>query len=108
VRTKGRLPEAVETGTYYVVSEALANAVKHASASSVAVEVAADDGMLRVSVRDDGVGGADLGGGSGLVGLKDRVEALGGRLVLRSERGAGTTLFVELPLARAPAPAATS
>jgi signal transduction histidine kinase len=98
VRTKGRLPEPIEVGTYFVVSEALTNVAKHARASSVTVDVEAVDGVLRLSVRDDGVGGADFGRGSGLVGLKDRVEALGGRIAVESARGAGTALRVELPL----------
>jgi len=107
-----RLPEQVEVAAYYVVSEALTNAVKHAGASVVhvvaevhvaaEVRVAADvrdGGQLWVQVRDDGRGGAHFGHGSGLVGLRDRVEALGGRLSLRSEPGAGTTLEVVLPVA---------
>jgi signal transduction histidine kinase len=97
--SEGRLPEPVEVAAYYVVSEALANAAKHARASSVTVAVEAADQVLRVSVGDDGVGGADLARGSGLVGLKDRVEALGGRLALHSEPGAGTSLAAELPFA---------
>jgi signal transduction histidine kinase len=98
VDANGRLPEAVEVAAYYVVSEALANAAKHARASRVAVEIEAEGDVLHVRVRDDGVGGADLAGGSGLVGLKDRVEALGGRIMLQSVPGAGTNLSVELPL----------
>jgi signal transduction histidine kinase/uncharacterized protein YoaH (UPF0181 family) len=98
VRTTGRLPEPIEVGAYFVVSEALTNVAKHARASSVAVDVEAVDGVLRLSVRDDGVGGAAFERGSGLVGLKDRVEALGGRIAVESARGAGTTLRVELPL----------
>ena len=98
VRTGGRLPEAVEVGAYYVVSEALANVAQHAQASSVGVQVELGEGVLHVRVRDDGVGGADFRGGSGLVGLKDRVEALGGRITLESESGRGTTLAAELPL----------
>ena len=98
IGAEGRLPERVEVAAYYVVSEALANAAKHAQASTVAVDVQADDGVLRVSVRDDGVGGADFGAGSGLVGLKDRVEALGGHITLRSEQGRGTSVSVELPV----------
>jgi signal transduction histidine kinase/CHASE3 domain sensor protein len=98
VRTEGRLPEPIEVGAYFVVSEALANVAKHARASSVAVDVEAVDGVLRLSVRDDGVGGAGFDRGSGLVGLKDRVEALGGRIDVDSARGAGTTLRVKLPL----------
>ena len=99
VRTSGRLPEPVEVAAYYVASEALTNAAKHAMASVVAVEVEEADGSLRISVRDDGVGGADCAGGSGLVGLKDRVEALGGRISVESPPGAGTSIEVELPLA---------
>jgi PAS domain S-box-containing protein len=94
-----RLPERVEVSAYYVVAEALTNAAKHAQASAVTVAVDADDNVLRVSVRDDGVGGADLTRGTGLVGLKDRVEALGGRITVDSPRGSGTTLQVRLPLA---------
>jgi signal transduction histidine kinase len=98
VRVARRPPEPIEVGAYYVVSEALANAAKHADASVVAVEAEAVDGVLRISVRDDGVGGAGFAHGSGLVGLKDRVEALGGRIELVSPRGAGTSVEVELPL----------
>jgi signal transduction histidine kinase len=100
VGVDGRLPEPIELAAYYVVSEALTNTAKHASASATAidVEVAADGGMLRVCVRDDGDGGADLARGSGLVGLTDRVEALGGRLAVHSPPGAGTHLQVALPL----------
>ncbi|MEN3281706.1 MAG: hypothetical protein V7607_2846, partial [Solirubrobacteraceae bacterium] len=98
VSVAGRMPEPIEVGAYFVVSEALTNAAKHADASSVAVDVEAVDGVLRLCVRDDGVGGADFGRGSGLVGLKDRVEALGGRIAVESARGAGTALRVELPL----------
>jgi signal transduction histidine kinase len=101
VRTQGRLPEQVEVGTYYIVSEALTNAAKHANASEVAVGVEAITGVLHVSVRDDGTGGADFGCGTGLVGLKDRVEALGGQISLHSPRGTGTTLRAELPLTTA-------
>jgi signal transduction histidine kinase len=93
-----RLPEQVEVAAYYVVSEALTNAAKHAEASVVHVDVRARDGSLHVSVRDDGVGGADAGRGSGLVGLNDRVEALGGTISVSSPVGLGTVLLVELPL----------
>lgn len=99
VRAEGRLPEPIEVAAYYVVAEALTNAAKHAQASCVTVVVEAPDGLLRVSVRDDGIGGADFARGSGLVGLKDRAEALGGRMVLHSPPGSGTNLRVELPLA---------
>ena len=98
VRVEGRLPDTVEVGAYRAVSEGLTNAVKHAGATSVAVEVTADDELLRISVRDDGVGGADFGHGTGLVELRDRVEALGGGLTLRSDPGRGTSLSIELPL----------
>jgi signal transduction histidine kinase len=98
VQVSGRLAAPVEIAAYYVVSEALTNTAKHASAGAVVVEVAADDRVLRVGVRDDGCGGADFGSGSGLDGLKDRVEALGGRITLHSPVGAGTTLEVHLPL----------
>jgi len=98
VRTDGRLPESLEVGAYYVVSEALTNAAKHAHASAVVVEVKPVDGALLVCVRDDGIGGAEVGRGSGLVGLKDRVEALGGRISVQSAPGAGTSVRAELPL----------
>jgi signal transduction histidine kinase len=99
VHADERLPEPVEVSAYYVVSEALTNTAKHARASAVRVEVEVAADVLRVAVRDDGTGGADLARGSGLVGLKDRVEALGGRIFLDSPRGAGTSLRVEFPLA---------
>lgn len=98
VRTNGRMPERVEVAAYYVVSEALANAAKHGNASAVAVRVEAVCDRLRVGIDDDGVGGARFDRGSGLLGLKDRVEALGGRIALQSVPGAGTSLSVELPL----------
>jgi signal transduction histidine kinase len=100
LRAEGRLPEPVEVAAYYIVSEALANAAKHAQASKVSVDVEVGEGMLHLRVHDDGVGGADFARGSGLVGLKDRVGALGGRITLQSEPGAGTSLAVELPFAR--------
>jgi signal transduction histidine kinase len=95
-----RLPEHIEVAAYYVVSEALTNAAKYAGASVVHVAVETRDGMLSVSVRDDGQGGADPAHGSGLVGLKDRAEAVGGTMSLQSSPGAGTALRVELPLAQ--------
>jgi signal transduction histidine kinase len=98
MRAGGRLPEHVEVSAYYVVAEALTNVAKHACASAVSVEVEVAGDVLRVAVRDDGAGGAGFTGGSGLAGLRDRVEALGGRIVLHSPRGAGTSLRVELPL----------
>jgi signal transduction histidine kinase len=93
-----RLPEHVEVAAYYVVSEALTNAAKHANASVVNVELDAPDATLRLAIRDNGIGGADLRNGSGLVGLSDRVEALGGKLQLTSPPGNGTALLVEIPL----------
>jgi len=98
VRVARRLPGPVEIAAYYVVSEALTNTAKHAGATAATVEVTADGGVLRVCVRDDGRGGADFGHGSGLVGLRDRVEALGGRLNLDNAPGAGTAVEVRIPL----------
>jgi len=98
VRARERLPEPVEVAAYYAVAEALTNAAKHAHASFVSVEAEVIDGDLRVSVQDDGVGGANPGRGSGLVGLADRVEALGGKLTLHSPPDGGTTLHIDLPL----------
>jgi signal transduction histidine kinase len=97
VGTQGRLPERVEVAAYYVVAEALTNMAKHAGASVVQVDVDVDDGPVRLAIRDDGVGGADPSRGSGLVGLKDRVEATGGILRVESRPGQGTYLLVELP-----------
>jgi signal transduction histidine kinase len=99
VRAEGRLPQQLEVSVYYVISEALANTAKHAHASTIIVAVEAFGDVLRVSVCDDGAGGADFTSGTGLVGLKDRVEALGGRISLDSPPGAGTALRAELPLA---------
>jgi len=93
-----RLPQRIELGAYYVVSEALTNAAKHADASRVSIAVKEADGFVRMSVRDDGTGGARFVPGSGLIGLKDRVEALGGRLSVESVPRTGTTLEVEIPL----------
>jgi signal transduction histidine kinase len=96
-----QLPERIEVAAYYIVSEAMTNAAKHAHASVVRVAVEVHEQLLRVSVRDDGRGGADPAGGSGLVGLKDRAEAMGGTMSLRSPLGAGTSLQVDLPVAAA-------
>jgi len=98
VRTRERLYEQIEVTAYYVVSEALANAAKHAKASAVHVQVDTTGGALRLDVRDDGVGGADPARGSGLIGLKDRVEANGGTFRLKSRYGEGTQLLIELPI----------
>jgi signal transduction histidine kinase len=104
VAIDGRLPEGIELAAYYVDSEALTNTAKHAHAVVVDVQVETDGNVLDVFLRDDGRGGADLTRGTGLVGLTDRVEALGGRLALHSPPGAGTTMHVTLPLPAADAP----
>jgi signal transduction histidine kinase len=93
-----RLSEPIEAAAYYVVSEALANAAKHARASQAEVRVEAGGGRLRIRVRDDGIGGADLARGSGLIGLGDRVAALGGTIEIASPPERGTSVSVELPL----------
>jgi len=98
VRAGARLPEPVEVAVYYVVSEALTNAAKHAHASVVQVGVGARDGVLELSIRDDGSGGADPTRGSGLIGITDRVDALGGTIELASPVGQGTTLLITLPI----------
>jgi signal transduction histidine kinase len=98
VRTDRRLPEPVEVAAYYVVSEALTNAAKHASASVVHVDLEADHSIVQLTIHDDGVGGADPGQGSGLIGLRDRIEALGGKIELASPAGGGTSLFVKIPI----------
>jgi signal transduction histidine kinase len=101
VRADVGLPERVEVAAYYVVSEALTNAAKHARALVVHVTVRERDDMLEVCVRDDGRGGADPTRGSGLLGLKDRAEAIGGTLSFESVAGEGTSLHVHLPLDKA-------
>jgi len=93
-----RLPEPVEVAAYYVVSEALANAGKHAQASVVHIDVEDQDGFLSLVVEDDGVGGVDPAQGSGLTGLRDRVEALGGRFEVVSGPGRGTALHARIPV----------
>jgi len=98
VRTRERLPERLEVTAYYVISEALANAAKHSQASAVHIGIELAGAVIRVSVRDDGTGGADPLRGSGLVGLKDRVAAVGGTLNVQSRPGEGTTLLTELPV----------
>src|ERR1700761_4093154 len=98
VRVTGRVIETAEAAAYYAVAEALTNTAKHAHASAVTVEVAAGERVLHVRVQDDGCGGADFDRGSGLVGLRDRVEAFGGQLLLDSPSGAGPVLDVVLPL----------
>jgi signal transduction histidine kinase len=98
VRAEGRMPEPVEVAAYYIVSEALTNAAKHAQASNVQVTLDVRGSVLRIAVHDNGLGGADPTRGSGLLGLKDRAEAIGGTIVLESRREAGTSLVAELPL----------
>jgi signal transduction histidine kinase len=102
VRVDGRLPEPVEVGAYYVVSEMLANAAKHARASMIQVDAETSGGTLRVRVHDDGIGGATPARGSGLLGLKDRIEALGGTFSVHSPAGRGTTVSCQLPLTSSP------
>jgi signal transduction histidine kinase len=97
VGLQSRLPELVEVAAYYVVSESLANIGKHAQATSVSINVARTDGVVVIEVADDGVGGADTEHGSGLRGLADRVEALGGRLRVWSPAGGGTRVWAEMP-----------
>jgi PAS domain S-box-containing protein len=99
MQTDARLPENVGVTAYYVASEALTNAAKHARASEVRITVDVDDRWLVLTIRDDGVGGADPSRGSGLIGLHDRVAALGGALAVRSEPGAGTVLTAQIPVA---------
>jgi signal transduction histidine kinase len=98
VRADRRFPEPVEVTAYYLVSEALTNAAKYAETPVVDVTVASEGGALHVEVRDTGRGGADPAHGSGLLGLRDRVEAIGGTMRLTSPPGAGTSLSVVLPL----------
>jgi signal transduction histidine kinase len=98
--TQERLPQPIETSAYYLITEALTNTTKHAHASTITITVETDPAhtTLRILIRDDGIGGADLTHGTGLAGVKDRVEALGGRIHLDSPHGAGTSLHAELPL----------
>jgi signal transduction histidine kinase len=93
-----RLPDQIEVAAYYVVSETLTNVAKHASASEVDVRAQVADGALELMIEDDGVGGAEPAEGSGLTGLADRVEAVGGSIAITSPRGGGTSLRVRLPL----------
>jgi signal transduction histidine kinase len=98
IQVDRRLPEPVEIAAYYTACEALTNAAKHARATAADIEAAESDGVLHVRIRDNGRGGADFSDGSGLVGLKDRAEALGGHLRIDSRPGAGTTLEITLPV----------
>jgi signal transduction histidine kinase len=98
LRLARRLPEQLEVAAYYVVSEALTNAAKHAHASVVDVELEVRNAVAQLAIRDDGIGGADPGRGSGLVGLSDRIEALAGTLQVTSPPGNGTTLLIQIPI----------
>jgi signal transduction histidine kinase len=100
VRVREPLPEPVGIAVYYIVSEAVTNATKHAQTSLVEVEVVAEDSVVDVSIRDGGIGGADPTRGSGLLGLRDRVEALGGRIDIASPKRGGTSVHVIIPIAR--------
>ncbi|MGI5176239.1 DUF4118 domain-containing protein [Dactylosporangium sp. CA-152071] len=93
-----RLPERAEVTAYFIVSEALANAAKHAQATVVCVDAEACDGLLELSIRDNGIGGVDTGNGSGLIGLQDRTEALGGQMEVVSPVGSGTALLFSIPI----------
>ena len=108
VRSERRFPDGIEVAAYYVVSEALTNAAKHAEASRVEIDLHVEEEALCLSVVDDGVGGAKLSGGSGLIGLKDRVEALGGTIDVASPPGSGTRLEVDIPLLGDPSGASDS
>ncbi len=98
VTTEGRFPEPVEVAAYFVASESLANAAKHSRSTRIDVALTLKNQRLLLSVCDDGIGGADPGRGSGLVGLRDRVEALGGSLEITSKPGVGTSLVAALPI----------
>jgi hypothetical protein len=97
-RSAGRWPPSIETATYFVCAEALTNIAKYARAREATITVTVADGELRASIADDGIGGADPTRGSGLRGLTDRVEALGGRLTVDSPPGQGTRLIAEIPI----------
>jgi GAF domain-containing protein len=99
-----RLPEPIEAAAYYIASESLTNVAKHAHANVVRLIAAHDNGLLRLEVRDDGAGGVDAGRGSGILGLTDRVEALGGTISITSPLGHGTAVAVELPIATSVTP----
>ena len=101
VRLEHRLPDRVEAAAYFTASEALTNASKHASATRVWISLEVADDTLHVLIRDDGVGGADASRGSGLTGLKDRIEAVGGMIQVESPPGSGTTIEVQSPISPA-------
>jgi signal transduction histidine kinase len=93
-----RLPNSVEIAAYYVVAEALTNAAKYSRATEVNVCAETKGAYLDLSIRDDGIGGADSRKGSGLIGLEDRVEALGGDMTITSPPGSGTSLHITIPV----------
>jgi signal transduction histidine kinase len=93
-----RLPASLEANAYYIVSEALTNVAKHADASVARVDVKAQGAELAIRIRDDGIGGADPTGGSGLSGIQDRVQAIGGTVRMSSPAGCGTTLTIQLSM----------
>jgi signal transduction histidine kinase len=99
VDVPNRLPDRVEVAAYYVVAEALTNTARHAHAAEVKVSAKATDGHLDLMISDDGAGGADPANGSGLIGLVDRVEAVGGHLSVSSPAGVGTSLAATIPCA---------
>jgi signal transduction histidine kinase len=96
--TPERLPAAVEATAYFIVAEALTNAVRHAQSTGVQIAAIAETGVLRLEVRDDGVGGARISGSSGLLGLRDRAAALNGELRVESPPGEGTVVAARLPI----------
>jgi signal transduction histidine kinase len=98
IESDRRLPERVEVAAYFVASEALANAAKHSEGSVVHVNLETQGGIARLAIRDDGVGGAEPDAGTGLIGLTDRVEAIGGTMTIASPSGRGTSILVELPI----------
>jgi len=98
VAVEHRLSDPVEVAAYYVVAEALTNTAKYAYASEVTVRAETKSAKLGLSIQDDGIGGADTRNGSGLIGLKDRVEVLGGHMKITSHPGSGTTLHISIPL----------
>jgi signal transduction histidine kinase len=102
VAIEADIPDAVEVAVYYVTAEALANAAKYAQASDVMVRAGTVGENIYLSIRDDGIGGADSRKGSGIIGLKDRVDALGGKMTVNSSVGSGTIIEVTIPLAMHP------
>jgi signal transduction histidine kinase len=99
VRCDRRYPDAIESAAYYMAAESLANAVKHSGARTVEITIGESNGHLEMEVVDDGIGGADAGRGSGILGLRDRAAAVGGTLSVESPAGGGTRVRAELPCA---------